>query len=260
MTRRIERPTSSKAPEARVEVRVRRDGKPYRKVRLSKSPASIGRSSDADVVLDSNHVSRVHAHLHFNGPILRLVDAGSTNGFEVRGRRLRQATIAKGDVVDICGFQIEVRWLSRLPAAVENELSEGWGELEEQDEADATFVGESPLLERGGGRVEPLHQDPTIPVGSMINRLAYRKEALAAVIDEDIDPDELEEYLQPDLPPLLVTLHEEANELLYNELQTEVSVEVIHVIGDRIYNVDLLAPGQECWWGGAPVGAEHLWV
>ena len=66
-----------------IEVRVRQNGKPYLRVRLSESPATIGRDPEADVHLDSTAVSRVHARLFFDGAGIRIVDAGSTNGIKI---------------------------------------------------------------------------------------------------------------------------------------------------------------------------------
>src|SRR5215207_1476493 len=48
----------------------------------------LGRDSDADIVLNSQSVSRHHAALHRDGDAVTIEDLGSTNGTAVNGDRL----------------------------------------------------------------------------------------------------------------------------------------------------------------------------
>jgi hypothetical protein len=57
----------------------------------------IGRSSDAEVVLMEDMVSRRHAILVIQGDKIHLEDRGSTNGTFVNGEKVSKAVVTKGD-------------------------------------------------------------------------------------------------------------------------------------------------------------------
>jgi transcriptional regulator with PAS, ATPase and Fis domain len=71
---------------------------------------TVGRGSEAQVVVDDRQVSRRHATLRLSGGVLAVEDLGSRNGTLVNGRRLRSATlrIGTGDVVEVGGCQLVV--------------------------------------------------------------------------------------------------------------------------------------------------------
>ena len=50
--------------------------------------------------------------------------------------------------------------------------------------------------------------------------------------DVSVDEEEHDELRAPDLPPVLKTLHEEANALLYNEQNAELALELRDAAGD----------------------------
>ncbi len=225
--------------EPQVEVAVWKNGMPYLRKTLQRFPAKIGRGGEADIHLESPHVSRVHAHLLCEGDNLRLVDAGSTNGFSLKGRRVREVRLGPDDHVELCDFVLRVRRLTHEPLA--SELSAGWAELlDDEDEGTAVrHLRELPA------------SDHTLPVESV---LSDRESSEHAEVDGDDDA------RSPDLPPLLTTLHEEANALLYGDPGAELGVEVIRAVGDRVYDVALLQAGAACWWGGRPRRLGRLWA
>ena len=57
----------------------------------------IGRSSELDVVLMEDMVSRRHAVLQLRGDKIHLEDRGSTNGTFVNGEKISKAVVSKGD-------------------------------------------------------------------------------------------------------------------------------------------------------------------
>src|SRR3954469_12899355 len=64
--------------------------------------AVIGRSRDADVVLDDPNVSRRHAEVRPSGGSWIVNDLGSTNGIKVNGRRVDgPQSLKRGDVIEL---------------------------------------------------------------------------------------------------------------------------------------------------------------
>ena len=69
---------------------------------LGSSGAVLGRSREADIVLDDANVSRKHAEVRPSGGSWTVRDLGSTNGVKVNGRRIEGAQSLKaGDVIEL---------------------------------------------------------------------------------------------------------------------------------------------------------------
>jgi Protein of unknown function (DUF3662)/FHA domain len=68
---------------------------------LSGNRVVIGRSREADVVIQDPNVSRRHAELRREDGAWQIVDLGSTNGIKVNGRRVTNAQLRPGDQVTI---------------------------------------------------------------------------------------------------------------------------------------------------------------
>jgi len=60
-------------------------------------PVVVGRSSDLDMVLVEEMVSRRHAHIEMRAGVVQVEDLGSTNGTFVNGERVQKASLAEGD-------------------------------------------------------------------------------------------------------------------------------------------------------------------
>lgn len=63
---------------------------------ITKRKVVIGRSKDADIRVDDPNVSRRHAELEQEGATWWVVDLDSTNGVEVRGRRVKRLKLEDG--------------------------------------------------------------------------------------------------------------------------------------------------------------------
>jgi Protein of unknown function (DUF3662)/FHA domain len=63
---------------------------------LDKQRSVLGRSRDADIMIDDPNVSRRHAEIVQEGSGYWLHDLGSTNGTEVDGRRVQRLRLADG--------------------------------------------------------------------------------------------------------------------------------------------------------------------
>ncbi len=68
---------------------------------LSGSRVVLGRSREADIVLQDPNVSRRHAELRREDGGWQIVDLGSTNGIKVNGRRVDRQPLSAGDQITI---------------------------------------------------------------------------------------------------------------------------------------------------------------
>jgi hypothetical protein len=68
---------------------------------LSGSRVVVGRSREADIVLQDPNVSRRHAELRRDDGGWQIVDLGSTNGIKVNGRRVDSQPLSAGDQITI---------------------------------------------------------------------------------------------------------------------------------------------------------------
>ena len=59
----------------------------------------IGRSSDLDMVLVEDMVSRKHARISMQGDQIWIEDLGSTNGTFVNGEKIKRARLKEGDQI-----------------------------------------------------------------------------------------------------------------------------------------------------------------
>ena len=73
-------------------------------------PLVLGRSSEADVVLEDPYASDFHARLVFQAGEVRLQDLGSTNGTFVNGERMTAPmSLRRGDQLRVGQTIMEVR-------------------------------------------------------------------------------------------------------------------------------------------------------
>jgi transcriptional regulator of acetoin/glycerol metabolism len=70
-------------------------------VRLTGKRWVLGRDAECDVPLDRQKVSRRHAEIVRQGPVLTIRDLGSTNGTNVDGKKIDHASLVPGAVVRI---------------------------------------------------------------------------------------------------------------------------------------------------------------
>jgi hypothetical protein len=95
---RVQEPLREPDPRrARARLRVQGRVEP-----LSASGAVLGRSRDADIVLDDPNVSRHHAEIRPSGGSWIVNDLGSTNGVKVNGRRVSgPQSLKRGDEIEL---------------------------------------------------------------------------------------------------------------------------------------------------------------
>jgi pSer/pThr/pTyr-binding forkhead associated (FHA) protein len=68
---------------------------------LQAAVTSIGRSDEADVVIDEPLVSRIHARIERRGEQCVLIDIGSTNLTRVNGEVVVEKELSPGDEVQL---------------------------------------------------------------------------------------------------------------------------------------------------------------
>jgi transcriptional regulator with PAS, ATPase and Fis domain len=84
----------------------------------------VGRDETCDTVLEGTEVSRRHAELRADGPLLTVRDLQSSNGVYVNGVRTTDAPLAPGDVLR-CGEWVGVAVVDDDPAGL-REIAPGW--------------------------------------------------------------------------------------------------------------------------------------
>jgi transcriptional regulator with AAA-type ATPase domain len=84
----------------------------------------VGRDETCDTVLEGSEVSRRHAELRVDGPLLTVRDLGSSNGVFVNGVRTADAPLGPGDVLR-CGEWLGVAVADDDPEGL-REIAPGW--------------------------------------------------------------------------------------------------------------------------------------
>ena len=91
---RAARPLDSGPPASSARAVLAGEG---RRTVLDGSRMVLGRSQEADIVINDANISRRHAELRNDGDGWTIVDLGSTNGLKVNRRRVGQARLRHGD-------------------------------------------------------------------------------------------------------------------------------------------------------------------
>ena len=102
---KVERPIEEPEPEPAPATRALLVGGGKRRM-LSGERLVLGRSREADLVVDDPNVSRRHAELRREGQDWRIVDLGSTNGVKVNGRRVEDARLENGDGIVLGTYEM----------------------------------------------------------------------------------------------------------------------------------------------------------
>jgi hypothetical protein len=90
-------PSAPKRQPTRYQPVLELDGQRYS---LNAGSVLLGRSSEADILIDDTGVSRRHLEIHTGQGVSRAVDLGSTNGSYVNGQRVQgEAELTDGSVI-----------------------------------------------------------------------------------------------------------------------------------------------------------------
>jgi len=72
------------------------------------SSATVGRQKSCTIIIDDNHVSRLHANLTVSGAALVLTNESSGNGTFVNGEKIQEAVLQVGDIVKFDSYEFLV--------------------------------------------------------------------------------------------------------------------------------------------------------
>jgi EAL domain-containing protein (putative c-di-GMP-specific phosphodiesterase class I) len=84
------------------------DGGRMQRLPIHTLPFRVGRRPDADLVLATSSVSKLHAEIYATGGTLFVRDLESTNGTFVNGQRVREAPLQEGDVLHFAKSEYRV--------------------------------------------------------------------------------------------------------------------------------------------------------
>lgn len=105
-TVRLDAPAPEPKPPLHAGFIVQRQGKLERVVAWTGDVLVAGRSTDCDILLAQDEVSRRHVRFERVEDRFEMVDLGSVNGSFVNGRRVERQALAVGDVIQVEGFQL----------------------------------------------------------------------------------------------------------------------------------------------------------
>ena len=88
---------------------ISRNNQIVRRIKLTKSSYSIGRSSECDIVLQERTISNYHAKILNTGKECFLEDTNSTNGIFVNHYTTKKHLLIDNDVIQIATYQLTFR-------------------------------------------------------------------------------------------------------------------------------------------------------
>ena len=71
------------------------------KILIGDNAVVVGRATQADIQIDSAHLSRMHVRFTKSGPQVRFEDLDSANGVYLNGTKAHSAVLHEGDTVQI---------------------------------------------------------------------------------------------------------------------------------------------------------------
>jgi serine phosphatase RsbU (regulator of sigma subunit) len=138
-----------------------------RDVEILRTPFTLGRQSDNDVVLLDNRISRRHASINRDGDEYTLVDDGSRHGTFVNGERVTSCTLHSGDQISLGVADVYQIFFLTDQATLPKLLAE-MGKL-----------GASPAPQLQ-------HLGLLLRMAEMLNRAAALEEVLTALVDSAV--------------------------------------------------------------------------
>lgn len=89
------------------------DGKPVHDVRLTREKSVIGKGMDADIRLNDDFASKLHAVIHFEEERFFISDLGSTNHTWLNGKKIIKEELQDGDFIRIGHQEMVFKYVRR---------------------------------------------------------------------------------------------------------------------------------------------------
>lgn len=89
---------------------------------LSESKVTVGRSPEADITVDDKRVSKVHCTLQYQKGCIMVEDNNSTNGTFLNGQRIDKASVTTGALLQVGGTVMKIEFKNRTEVDYEDEL------------------------------------------------------------------------------------------------------------------------------------------
>lgn len=139
-----------------------------REIVIAKTPFTLGRQPENDLVLLDNRISRRHARIVSDGQDWLLEDAASRHGTYVNGERIEMCRLKDGDLVNLgVSDAYQITFVS-ADTAIQNLL-------EKMEKAEG---GPTPMLQ---------HLNVLLQLAQMLHRAAALDEVLAALVDSALE-------------------------------------------------------------------------
>ncbi len=118
----------------------------------------LGSGSSANVRLDGDDISSIHAMIKSEDGKVRAIDLGSESGIRIGGKDVREQDLQSGDVVEIGGYKIQVSWgVEESPHVEATKVVETPEGIEEEEDTqhgiESEEGGMSPAKEEYAGGV-----------------------------------------------------------------------------------------------------------
>jgi diguanylate cyclase (GGDEF)-like protein len=93
-----------------------------RRHKIHQGIMTIGRSPQADIIIDDDRVSRIHCIIEWSGDTITLEDKGSTNGTYVDSRRVNRAPLHPGTPLQIGRSVMKIEYKDEVEIRSEDSL------------------------------------------------------------------------------------------------------------------------------------------
>ena len=93
-----------------------------RRHKLYRGTMTIGRSSQADITIKDDHISRIHCIIEWLGDTIRIDDQGSTNGIFVDSKAVNQTILSIGVPIQLGNSIMKIEYKSNAEIHAEESL------------------------------------------------------------------------------------------------------------------------------------------
>jgi diguanylate cyclase (GGDEF)-like protein len=93
-----------------------------RRHKLHRGTMTIGRSSQADITIEDDHISRIHCIIEWMGDTIRIDDKGSTNGIYVDSQAVSHALLSNGVPIQLGHSIMKIEYKTEAEIQAEENL------------------------------------------------------------------------------------------------------------------------------------------